>query len=173
VFLMGVVDSTQAQVVISELLYLDAQAPGKDIFLYINSPGGDINSGLAIYDVMRSLRSNVVTVAMGEASSMASFLLAGGTKGKRFTLPSARIMIHQPLSEAYGQASDIALEAKEILFLKDKLNRMLAEMTGQSLKKIETDSDRNFFMSAQEAKAYGLVDQVIGRPPSASDFKGK
>ncbi|MDX2231763.1 MAG: ATP-dependent Clp protease proteolytic subunit [Leptolyngbyaceae cyanobacterium bins.349] len=173
VFISGEIDSTIAEMIISQLLYLDAQSPGKDIYLYINSIGGYIPAGLAIYDVMRSLRSNVVTVAMGEASSMASFLLAAGTKGKRSSLASTRIMIHQPSSGVSGQASDIAIEAKEILYLRTQLNQLLADMTGQPLQRIQTDTDRDFYMSAQEAKTYGLVDRVMKRLPSASNPEGQ
>ena len=157
-----------AEHVVSQLLYLDSQAPGKDIYLYITSGGGDIKPGLAIYDTMRALRSNVVTVSLGEASSMASFLLAGGTRGKRLALPNSRIMIHQPLGGTWGQASEIAIAAKEILYLRSLLNRLLAEFTGQPLKRIEVDSDRDFFMSAEQAKAYGIIDKVINKLPSAS-----
>jgi ATP-dependent Clp protease protease subunit len=157
-----------AESVVSQLLYLDSQAPEKDIYLYINSGGGGINAGLAIYDTMRSLRSQVVTVSLGEASSMASFLLAGGTKGKRLALPNSRIMIHQPLGGANGQASDLAIVAKEILYLRSLLNRLLAEFTGQPLKRIEADTDRDFYMSAEEAKAYGIIDKVLSKLPSRS-----
>lgn len=169
VFLSNEIEASLSERVIAELLYLDAQSPGKDIYLYINSPGGDVTAGLAIYDVMRSLRSDIVTVTVGEASSMASLLLAGGTRGKRFALPNTRLMIHQPSSGVGGPASDIAIEAKEIVFLKNKLNLMLAELTGQPLKRIEIDTDRDFYLSAQEAKAYGLVDHVVNRLPSASN----
>lgn len=157
-----------AENIIAQLLFLDAQAPGKDIYLYINSSGGDITAGLAMYDTMRSLRSNVVTVSLGEASSMASLLLAGGTKGKRFALPNSRIMIHQPLGGTWGQASEIAIAAKEILYLRSVLNRLLAESTGQPLKRIEVDSDRDFYLSAEQAKAYGIIDKVVSKLPSAS-----
>lgn len=168
IFVTGEIDSEMAESVIAQLLYLDSQAPGKDIYLYINSGGGSISAGLAMYGTMRSLRSNVVTVSLGEASSMASLLLAGGTKGKRLALPNSRIMIHQPLGGTWGQASEIAIEAKEILYLKGLLNRLLAESTGQSLKKIEEDTDRNLYLSAEQAKAYGLVDKVVNKLPSAS-----
>lgn len=169
VALSGEVTYDSAERVVTQLLFLDAKAPGTDIYLYINSSGGDITSGLAIYDVMRSLRSNVVTVSLGESSSMASLLLAGGTRGKRLALPSSRIMIHQPLSYGVsGQASDIEISAKEILYARTILNRLLAELTGQPLKRIVVDTDRDFFMSAQEAKDYGIVDKVVNRLPSAS-----
>lgn len=167
VMLSGEIGPELAQAIIAQLLYLDAQAPGKDIYIYINSPGGEIASGMAIYDTMQALRSPIVTVTLGEASSMASVLLAGGTKGKRFALPNARIMIHQPLSGVQGQASDIAIEAKEVLYLKGSLNQLLANLSGQPLKRVELDTDRDFYMSAQEAKAYGLVDQVLNHLPSA------
>lgn len=168
IFLSGRIDAEMAERVISQLLYLDSQAPQKDIYLYINSGGGEISSGLAIYDTMRALRSNVVTVCLGEASSMASILLVSGTKGKRLSLPNSRIMIHQPLFGVDGQASDLAIAAKEILYLRSLLNRLLAEFTGQLLKRIEVDTDRDFYMSAEEAKAYGIVDKVINKLPSAS-----
>lgn len=169
IFVSNEINPELAERVIAQLLYLDAHGAGQEIYLYINSPGGDVTAGLAIYDVMRSLRSDVVTVTLGEASSMAGLLLAGGTKGKRFALPNARIMIHQPMSGVGGQASDIAIEAKEIVYLKNKLNQILATHTGQSLQRISTDTDRDFYLSAQEAKAYGLVDQVVQRLPSASN----
>ncbi|MEX0269464.1 ATP-dependent Clp protease proteolytic subunit [Leptolyngbyaceae cyanobacterium UHCC 1019] len=168
IFITGEINAEMAESVIAQLLYLDSQAPEKDIYLYINSGGGSISAGLAMYDTMRSLRSNVVTVSLGEASSMASLLLAGGTKGKRLALTHSRMMIHQPLGGTWGQASEIAIEAKEILYLKSLLNRLLAESTGQSLKKIEEDTDRNLYLSAEQAKAYGLVDKVVNKLPSAS-----
>ncbi len=168
VFISGEIAAEMAENVIAQLLYLDSQAPGKDIYLYINSGGGDVTAGLAMYDTMRSLRSNVVTVSVGEASSMASLLLAGGTRGKRLSLPHSRIMIHQPLGGTWGQASDVAIAAKEILYLRSLLNRLLAESTGQPLKRIEVDTDRDFYMSAEEAKAYGIVDKVVNKLPSAS-----
>lgn len=169
VMISGEIEPEMAENVILQLLYLNAQAPTKDIYVYINSPGGEISAGMAIYDVMRSLRADVVTVSLGEASSMATFLLAGGTKGKRLALQNSRIMIHQPLNwGVQGQASDIAIAAKEILYHRGNLNRMLADFTGQSLKRIETDSDRDFFMSAQEARSYGIVDDVVKKLPSAS-----
>jgi ATP-dependent Clp protease, protease subunit len=168
VFITGEIDAAMAESVIAQLLYLDSQAPGKDIYLYINSGGGSITAGLAIYDTMRALRSNVVTVSLGEASSMASLLLAGGTQGKRLALPNSRIMIHQPLGGTSGQASEIAIEAKEILYLRSRLNQLLAESTGQPLKKIEGNTDRNLYMSADQAKAYGIIDKVVNKLPSAS-----
>lgn len=162
------IDDELAEVIIPQLLYLDHKAPGKDIYLYINSPGGDITSGMAIYDAMRSLKSDVVTVSVGQSSSMASILLAGGTKGKRLALPSARIMIHQPLGGTWGQATAVEIEVKELLYFKKRLNALLADFTGQSLKRIELDTERDFYMSAQEAKAYGLVDKIITQLPSSS-----
>lgn len=157
-----------AEAVIPQLLYLDRKAPGKDIYLYINSPGGDITAGMAIYDAMRSLKSDVVTVSMGQSSSMASILLAGGKKGKRFALPNSRILIHQPSGDTWGKVTDLEIEVKELLYLKKHLNHLLADFTGQPLKRIEFDTERDFFMSAQEAKAYGIVDQVVNQLPSAS-----
>ncbi|MGA7936552.1 MAG: ATP-dependent Clp protease proteolytic subunit [Kovacikia sp.] len=168
VFISGEIKPELAETVISQLLYLDHQSPGKDIYLYINSPGGEVTAGLAIYDTIHSLQSNVVTVGLGEASSMASMLLASGTKGKRVALTSARVMIHQPWSGVEGPASDIAIEAKEILHNRSLLNHLLSELTGQPLKRIEADTDRNLYMSAKEAKAYGIVDKVTNQIPSAS-----
>ncbi|MFB2833221.1 ATP-dependent Clp protease proteolytic subunit [Aerosakkonemataceae cyanobacterium BLCC-F167] len=168
IMITGEITSELAEKVVSQLIYLDAKAPGKDIYLYINSEGGDIQPGLAIYDTMRALKSDVVTVSLGSSSSMAAVLLASGTKGKRFAMSNSRIMIHQPRGGAGGQASDLAIRAKEILYLKSLLNSLLAELTGQPIKKIEVDTDRDFFMSAQEAKAYGMVDKVINQLPSAS-----
>jgi ATP-dependent Clp protease protease subunit len=168
IFLTGEINPELAELVISRLLYLDRKAPGKAIYLYINSPGGDVTAGLAIYDAIRSLQSDIVTVGLGEASSMASILLASGTKGKRVASPHTRIMIHQPWSGVIGQASDIAIRAKEILYLRSVLNGLLSQLTGQPLKRIEVDTDRDFYMSAQEAKAYGIVDQTINQLPSAT-----
>ena len=168
IFISGEIAPEMAESVIAQLLYLDSQAPGKDVYLYINSSGGDITAGLSMYDTMRALRSNVVTVSLGEASSMASLLLAGGTRGKRLALPNSRIMIHQPSTGVEGLASDIAIEAKEILYLRSVLNRLLAESTGQPLKRIEVDTDRDFYLSAEQAKAYGIIDKVINKLPSAS-----
>jgi len=171
VFLSSEIDGALAEKVMTQLLYLDAIAPGKDIYLYLNSPGGEIPAGMAIYDTLRSLRSDVVTVSIGSSMSMASLLLAAGTKGKRLALPNTRIMIHQPLlPRVYitGQASEVAIEAKELLYLKRKLGQLMADLTGQPLSRIEADSDRDFYLSAQEAKAYGLVDRVVHQLPSAS-----
>lgn len=169
VFISGEISPNLAEWVVSQLLYLDHKFPGQDIYLYINSPGGDISAGLAIYDTIRSLQSDIVTVALGEASSMASMLLASGTKGKRMALPNTRIMIHQPWKPVAGvQASDIAIEAKELLYQKSLVNRMLSKLTGQPLKRIEVDTDRDFYMSAQEAKTYGIVDRTNNQLPSAT-----
>ncbi|MGA9379992.1 MAG: ATP-dependent Clp protease proteolytic subunit [Phormidium sp.] len=165
ILLTGEITPELAERVVSQLIFLDAKAPGKDIYLYINSEGGDIQPGLAIYDTIKSLKSDVVTVSLGESSSMAAMLLASGTKGKRFAMPNSRIMIHQPTGGAGGQASEIAIAAKEILHSRTLLNSLLAQLTGQPIKKIEVDTDRDFFMSAQEAKVYGIVDKVINQLP--------
>lgn len=161
VFLGTQVTDDVADSIVAQLLYLDAEDPEKDVQLYINSPGGSVTAGMAIYDTMQQIRPNVMTICYGLAASMGAFLLSGGAQGKRLSLPSSRIMIHQPLGGAQGQAVDIEIQAKEILYLKRRLNELLAQHTGQSLEKIETDTDRDFFMSAEEAKAYGLIDQVI------------
>ncbi len=143
------------------MLYLDSDDPNKPIYLYINSPGGSVTAGLAIYDTMQYIKADVITICLGLAASMGSFLLSAGTKGKRLALPNSRIMIHQPMGGTRGQATDIEIEAKEILRVRSELNNMLAERTGQSLDKIEKDTDRDYYMSAEEAKEYGLIDQVI------------
>ncbi|MBD2777033.1 ATP-dependent Clp protease proteolytic subunit [Iningainema tapete] len=161
IFLGEEVDDKVANEIIAIMLYLDSEDPGKDIFLYINSPGGMVTSGLAIYDTMQHIKSDVVTICVGLAASMGSFLLAGGTKGKRLALPHSRIMIHQPSGGTRGQATDIEIEAREIIRIRHQLNNIYANNTGQALSKIEKDMDRDFFMSAQEAKEYGLVDRVI------------
>ncbi|WP_198648291.1 ATP-dependent Clp endopeptidase proteolytic subunit ClpP [Cyanothece sp. BG0011] len=164
VFLGTPVDDQVADSIVAQLLFLDAEDPEKDIQIYINSPGGSVYAGLAIYDTMQQIRPDVVTICFGLAASMGAFLLSGGTKGKRMALPSSRIMIHQPLGGAQGQAVEIEIQAKEILYIKKRLNDMLAEHTGQPYDKIATDTERDFFMSAQEAVDYGLIDQVISRP---------
>lgn len=163
VFLGTPVDDKVADSVAAQLLYLDAEDSEKDIQLYINSPGGAIYPGMAIYDTMQHIHSDVVTICYGLAASMGAFLLAGGSPGKRMALPNARIMIHQPIGGAQGQAADIDIQAKEILYLKRTLNELLAGHTGQPLEKIAADTERDFFMSAQEAKEYGLTNQVISR----------
>jgi ATP-dependent Clp protease protease subunit len=161
IFLGRDIDDEIANQIIAVMLYLDSEDPGKDIYLYINSPGGMVTSGLAIYDTMQHIKSDVVTICVGLAASMGSFLLAAGTKGKRLALPHSRIMIHQPSGGTRGQATDIEIEAREILRIRRQLNQIYAQNTGQPLEKIEKDMDRDFFMSAQEAKEYGLIDKVI------------
>ena len=167
VFLGQAIDSELANLIVAQLLFLDAEDPEKDIYLYINSPGGSVTAGMGILDTMKHIRPDVSTICVGLAASMGAFLLSAGTKGKRMSLPHSRIMIHQPLGGAQGQATDIEIQAKEILYHKQRLNEMLAEHTGQPLEKIQEDTERDFFMSAEESKAYGLVDQVIDRRPSA------
>ena len=161
VFLGTPIDDNVASVIIAQLLFLEAENSDKDIYLYINTPGGLITSGMGIYDTMNYIKPNVATICMGQAASMGAFLLAGGAKGKRSALPNARIMIHQPLGGAEGQASDIKIQADEILRLKNSLNKILSKNTKKSLKKIERDTDRNFFMSSEEAKNYGLIDTIL------------
>lgn len=161
VFLGTPIDDTVASVIIAQLLFLEAESSEKDIYLYINSPGGIITSGMGIYDTMNYIKPDVATICMGQAASMGAFLLAGGKKGKRSALPNARIMIHQPMGGAEGQASDIKIQADEILRLKNTLNKILAKNTKQTLKKIENDTDRNFFMSTKEAKDYGIIDTIL------------
>ena len=171
VFLGTQVDDAIADSIVAQLLFLDAEDPEKDIQLYINSPGGSVTAGMAIYDTIQQIRPDVVTICFGLAASMGAFLLTAGTKGKRMSLPSARIMIHQPLGGAQGQAVDIEIQAKEILYHKSRLNELLAHHTGKPLERIEADTERDFFMSADEAKNYGLIDQVISRqniPPAGT-----
>ena len=163
VFLGTQVDDTVADSIVAQLLFLEAEDPEKDIQLYINSPGGSVYAGMAIYDTMQQIRPDVVTICFGLAASMGAFLLSGGTKGKRMALPSARIMIHQPLGGAQGQAVDIEIQAKEILYIKKRLNELLADHTDQPYDKIANDTERDFFMSSEEAKDYGIIDQVISR----------
>ena len=161
IFLGTPIDDTVASLIIAQLLFLEAENSDKDIFLYINSPGGYVSSGLGIFDTMNYIKPNVATICMGAASSMAAVLLAGGTPGKRSALPNSRVMIHQPLGGAEGQASDIKIQADEILRLRQKLNSILSKSTKQTIKKIEKDTDRNFFMSAEEAKEYGIIDKIL------------
>lgn len=161
IFLGEEIDDEMANSVVAQLLLLDSENPEKDIMLYINSPGGVITAGMAIYDTMKLVKADVSTICLGEAASMGAFLLSGGTKGKRLALPSARIMIHQPLGGAKGQATDIELEAKEILRMKNMLNGLLAEHSGQAIEKIKEDTERDHYLSAQEAVEYGLIDKVI------------
>ena len=167
IFLGTPINDDVANIVIAQLLFLDSDNPGKDINIYINSPGGSVSAGLAMYDTMRFLRSPVSTICMGMAASMGCFLLAaGGTKGKRFALPHARIMMHQPSGGAQGTAADIEVAAREILYLRAKMNELMASHTGQPLERIERDFDRDYYMSADEAKNYGIIDQVISAPGS-------
>ena len=168
IFLVGPIDDHVANVVVAQLLFLEAENPEKDISLYINSPGGVVTAGLAIYDTMRFIKPDVSTICVGQACSMGSFLLAAGTKGKRHILPNSRVMIHQPSGGAQGQATDIAIQAKEILYLRERLNAELATNTGQPIEKIEQDVERDYFMAAEEAKAYGIVDSVLDRRPADS-----
>lgn len=168
IFLVGGVDDYVANVVIAQLLLLEAENPEKDISLYINSPGGVVTAGLAIYDTMRFIKPDVSTICVGQACSMGSFLLAAGAKGKRYILPNSRVMIHQPSGGTQGQATDIAIQAKEILYLRERLNAELAANTGQPIEKIERDVERDYFMAAEEAKIYGVVDEVLDRRPAES-----
>ncbi|AAF95070.1 ATP-dependent Clp protease, proteolytic subunit ClpP [Vibrio cholerae O395] len=161
IFLTGQVEDHMANLVVAQLLFLESENPDKDIFLYINSPGGSVTAGMSIYDTMQFIKPNVSTVCMGQACSMGAFLLAGGAPGKRYVLPNSRVMIHQPLGGFQGQASDIQIHAQEILTIKNKLNRLLAEHTGQPIEVIERDTDRDNFMSADQAVEYGLVDAVL------------
>ncbi len=161
IFIGTPIDDNVANTVIAQLLFLQTEDPDKDIHLYINTPGGIVSSGLAIYDTMQYVKSNIATYCIGQAASMGALLLAAGTKGKRFALPHSRIMIHQPMGGFQGQATDIEIHAREILRIKDTLNKILAEHTGQSIEKIQVDTDRDFFMSGEEAKEYGIVDEVI------------
>lgn len=161
IFLADEVNDVTASLVVAQLLFLEAQDPDKDIFLYINSPGGSISSGMAIYDTMNYIKCDVCTICIGMAASMGAFLLSSGTKGKRYALPNAEVMIHQPLGGAQGQASDIKIHADHIIKIREKLNRILSEQTGQPIEVIERDTDRDNYMSADQAAAYGLIDKVI------------
>jgi ATP-dependent Clp protease, protease subunit len=163
VFLGTAIDDKVADSVVAQLLYLEAEEPEKDIQIYVNSPGGSVYAGMAIYDTMQQIQPDVATICYGIAASMGAFLLSGGAKGKRMALPSSRIMIHQPLGGAQGQAVDIEIQAKEILYIKKKLNELIAEHTGQPFDRISTDTERDFYMSSEEAKEYGLIDSVIGK----------
>ncbi|GAB4280950.1 MAG: ATP-dependent Clp endopeptidase proteolytic subunit ClpP [Candidatus Rifleibacteriota bacterium] len=169
IFIGGGIDDSLADLVIAQLLFLESEDPEKDISIYINSPGGVVTAGMAIYDTMQYIKPDVSTICIGQAASMGAVLLAAGAKGKRYALPNSRIMIHQPLGGAQGQASDIEIQAQEILRMKDMLNNILAHHTGQPLKSIKKDTDRDFFMSAKEAKEYGLIDEVVQR--KAADAK--
>jgi ATP-dependent Clp protease protease subunit len=161
VFINGEINDQLSSLVIAQLLFLEAEDPDKDVSIYINSSGGIITSGLAIYDTMHYIKPDIVTICVGQAASMAAVLLAAGTKGKRFALPHARVMIHQPMGGAQGQATDIEIHAKEILSLRTTLNKILSDASGQTLKKIQEDTERDYFMSASEAKAYGIIDKTI------------
>jgi ATP-dependent Clp protease protease subunit len=163
IFLGSAIDDNVANLVIAQLLFLEAENPDKDINLYINSPGGSITSGMAIYDTMQLIKPNVSTICVGMAASMGAFLLAAGEKGKRFALPNAEIMIHQPAGGAQGQATDIEIHARRILQMKENLNRILAERTGQPLSRIQSDTERDYFMSAEEAREYGIIDDVFAK----------
>jgi ATP-dependent Clp protease protease subunit len=163
IMLSGPIDDAVASSIVAQMLFLEAEDPDKDIYLYINSPGGVITSGFSIYDTMNYIKPDIVTICIGQAASMGAFLLACGAEGKRYALPSSRIMIHQPLGGAQGQATDIEIQAKEILRLKKYLNKILADRTGKTERAIEKDTERDFFMSAEEAKKYGLIDEVLKR----------
>jgi ATP-dependent Clp protease protease subunit len=161
VFLVGPVNEQTANLVVAQMLFLESENPDKDIALYINSPGGSVYAGMAIYDTMQFIKPDVSTICVGMAASMGAFLLAAGAKGKRFALPNSRIMIHQPSGGSQGQASDIEIQAREILYLRDRINKILAERTGQTVEKIRADSDRDNFMSAEDAVSYGLIDKIF------------
>jgi len=173
VFIGSPVTDDLANLIIAQLLFLESEDPDKDIHLYINSPGGIVTSGLAIYDTMQYIRPDVSTLCMGQASSMGAVLLAAGAKGKRFTLPHARVMIHQPMGGFQGQAADIAIHAKEIMRVREDINNILAKHTGQELAKIQNDSDRDFFMTGSESKEYGLVDEVVTYRPAKMEIGKK
>jgi len=165
IFLVGPINDQMANLVVAQLLFLESENPEKDISLYINSPGGSVSAGMAIFDTMNFIKPDVSTLCTGMAASMGAFLLAAGAKGKRYSLPNSKVMIHQPLGGAQGQATEIEIAAREILQTREQLNKILAEQTGQPLSKIENDTERDYFLSAQEAKDYGLIDQVIAKRP--------
>ena len=171
IFLVGQVEDHMANLIVAQMLFLEAENPEKDIFLYINSPGGSVTAGMAIYDTMNFIKPDVSTVCIGQAASMGAFLLSGGAKGKRFCLPNSRVMIHQPLGGFQGQASDFEIHAKEILSIKEKLNRLMAQHTGQDYDTVARDTDRDNFLSATEAKEYGLIDQVLTNRSDAAATK--
>ena len=166
IFLPTDIEDELANLVIAQMLFLEAEDPDKDIFLYINSPGGSVTAGMAIYDTMQYVKPHISTICMGQAASLGALLLAAGAKGKRFVLPHARIMIHQPLGGVQGQATDIDIQAKEILRVRDELNRIFVHHTGQSLEQIQRDTDRDFFMTPEQARGYGIVDEVISTKPT-------
>ncbi len=161
VFVVGPIDDHMANLIVAQLLFLESENPDKDIHLYINSPGGVVTAGLSIYDTMRFIKPDVATMCIGQAASMGAFLLSAGAKGKRFALPNARVMIHQPSGGAQGQATDIEIQAREILYLREKLNKLMAEHTGQPLEKISRDVERDYFLNAEQAKDYGIIDQIF------------
>lgn len=168
IFLGTAIDDNVANVVVAQMLYLEAEDPDKEIFFYLNSPGGHVSSGMAIYDTMQYIKPHISTVCMGQAASMAAILLAAGEKGKRFALPHSRILIHQPLGGFQGQATDIDIQAREILRLKDELNKILSELTGQKLEKIMNNTERDYFMTSAQAKEYGLIDEIVVRKTISS-----
>lgn len=165
IFLVGPVNDATANLVVAQMLFLESENPDKDISFYINSPGGSVSAGMSIFDTMNFIKPDVSTLCMGMAASMGAFLLAAGAKGKRFALPNSKIMIHQPLGGAQGQATDIEIHARDILRTKDQMNRILAERTGQPIEKVKSDTERDYFMTADEAKDYGIIDQVIAKRP--------
>ena len=171
IFLVGQVEDHMANLIVAQMLFLEAENPEKDIYLYINSPGGSVTAGMAIYDTMNFIKPDVSTVCVGQAASMGAFLLSGGAKGKRYCLPNARVMIHQPLGGFQGQASDFEIHAREILSIKEKLNRLMAQHTGQDYETVARDTDRDNFLSANEAKEYGLIDQVLTNRSDATASK--
>ena len=171
IFLVGQVEDHMANLIVAQMLFLEAENPEKDIFLYINSPGGSVTAGMAIYDTMNFIKPDVSTVCVGQAASMGAFLLSGGAKGKRYCLPNARVMIHQPLGGFQGQASDFEIHAREILSIKEKLNRLMAQHTGQDYEMVARDTDRDNFLNANEAKEYGLIDQVLTNRSDATASK--
>jgi ATP-dependent Clp protease protease subunit len=166
IFIVGAIEDHMANLVVAQLLFLESENPDKDIHLYINSPGGSVTAGLSIYDTMQFIKPDVSTMCVGQAASMGAFLLAGGTAGKRYALPNSRIMIHQPSGGAHGQASDIDIHAREILIIRERLNKLLAEHTGQSIENVARDTERDNFMNPERAREYGLIDEVLSRRPS-------
>jgi len=168
IFLGTAIDDHVSNLVVAQLLYLEAENPDKEVFFYLNTPGGSVSSGLAIYDTMKYIKAPISTFCMGQAASMGALLLAAGNKGKRYALPHSRILIHQPLGGFQGQATDIDIQAREILRLKDELNNILSEMTGQPLNKIRSDTERDYYMTSEKAKSYGLIDEIIVRKPSGT-----
>jgi ATP-dependent Clp protease protease subunit len=173
IFLVGQVEDHMANLIVAQMLFFEAENPEKDIFLYINSPGGSVTAGMAIYDTMNFIKPNVSTVCIGQAASMGAFLLSAGEKGKRYCLPNSRVMIHQPLGGFQGQASDFEIHAKEILSIKEKMNRLMAQHTGQDYEKVAQDTDRDNFLSATDAMEYGLIDQVLSSRPDTSQADTK